>query len=69
MSARFVSALAAVLVCGALLHAQRPGVLRFTAPAPNSYVSGPIVLFVAYDGDEGSSAIQDVTFFANGQQV
>jgi Ca-activated chloride channel homolog len=69
MRIRPVYVLAAVYVCGALLHAQKPGVLRFTAPGPNSYVSGPIALFVAYEGEGGSSAIQDVTFFADGQQI
>src|SRR4029078_10705918 len=51
------------------LHAQSPGVLRFTAPPPNSYVSGPIALIVFYEGEGGSSAIEDVTFFADGQQI
>jgi hypothetical protein len=36
---------------------------------PNSYVSGPISLFVSYDGEGGSGAIEDVTFFADGQQI
>jgi VWFA-related protein len=51
------------------LHAQSPGVLRFTAPPPNSYVSGPIALIVFYEGEGGSAAIEDVTFFADGQQI
>lgn len=64
-----------VMVCvlgvaaAAATLAQKPGVLRFTAPPPNSYVSGPISLFVSYDGESGSAAIQDVTFFANGRQI
>ena len=59
-------AVAAVVVT---LHGQNPGSLRFTAPPPNSYVSGPIALFVTYEGEGGSSAIEDVTFFADGQQI
>ena len=55
-----------VAVAAITLHAQGPGVLRFTAPPPNSYVSGPITLAVAYDGEDG---IVDVTFFADGQQI
>lgn len=66
---RLVIACVAAIAGAAALHAQAPGVLRFTAPEPGGYVSGPVVLFVAYDGEGGSSAIQDVTFFANGQQI
>ena len=55
-----------VAVVAITLHAQNPGMLRFTAPPPNSYVSGPITLVVAYDGEDG---IEDVTFFADGQQI
>jgi Ca-activated chloride channel family protein len=69
MTRRVLCALTVALAGAALLQAQKPGVLRFTAPPPNSYVSGPIVLFVAYDGDGGSSAIEDVEFFADGRQI
>jgi Ca-activated chloride channel family protein len=69
MTKPFVCIVAAALITGVPMHGQQPGVLRFTAPAPNSYVSGPIVLFVAYEGEGGSSAIQDVTFFADGRQI
>lgn len=69
MTGRVMSVVTAALITGVLVHAQEPGALRFTAPPPNSYVSGPISLFVAYDGDGGSSAIQDVTFYADGQQI
>lgn len=69
MTKSFVCIVAAALITGVPMHGQQPGVLRFTAPAPNSYVSGPIVLFVAYEGEGGSSAIQDVTFFADGRQI
>ena len=69
MTRRVGCALACALVGAALLHAQQPGVLRFTAPQPNEYVTGPIVLFVAYDGPGGSSAIEDVTFYADGRQI
>lgn len=65
--------IAAVCVCAALatltLQAQKPGVLRFTSPPPGSYVAGPITLAVVYEGEGGSTAIQDVSFFADGRQV
>ena len=64
---------AAALTCLALaaitLHAQKPGVLRFTTPLPGSYVAGPFTLVVTYDGEGGNNAIQDVAFFADGRQV
>ena len=63
---RTVSVLLCAVAAAITLQAQNPGVLRFTAPPPNSYVSGPITLVVSYDGDFG---IEDVTFFANGQQI
>jgi Ca-activated chloride channel family protein len=69
MSGRFVCIVTAVLITAVLVRAQQPDSLRFTAPAPNSYVSGPLVLFVAFEGEGGSSAIQDVTFFADGRQI
>jgi len=69
MTGRLAGLLVAALTGVALLHAQQPGVLRFTAPPPNSYVSGPISLFVSFDGEGGSGAIEDVTFFADGQQI
>lgn len=69
MTGRFAWVVTAALITGVQVHGQQPGVLRFTAPAPNSYVSGPIVLFVAYEGEGGSSAVQDVTFFADGRQI
>src|SRR5687768_14519744 len=69
MTGRFVCIVTALLITGVLVHAQQPGTLRFTAPAPNSYVSGPVVLFVAYEGEGGSSAVQDVTFYADGRQI
>jgi VWFA-related protein len=51
------------------LHAQTPGTLRFVSPSPDSYLAGPTLLRVAYDGEAGGAAIADVTFFADGQQV
>jgi len=62
-----------VLVLAVLLamtvRAQTPGVLRFTYPPPNSYVSGPIILQVVYEGDGGSGAIKDVAFFADSLEI
>ena len=65
--------IAAVCICAAVatltLQAQKPGVLRFTFPAPGNYVAGPITLAVVYEGEGGTNAIQDVSFFADGRQV
>ena len=51
------------------IDAQKPGVLRFTSPPPNSYVAGPITLAVEYEGEGGADAVQNVAFFANGSQI
>ncbi len=62
---RTLAACALAIIAAITLQAQKPGALRFTAPPPNSYISGPITLIVDYEGS--SSEIEDVTFFANGQ--
>ena len=66
---RICAALALCLVATFAVRGQSPGALRFTAPAANSYVSGPIVLFVAYEGEGGSDAVKDVAFFADGKEI
>ena len=50
-------------------HAQTEATLRFVSPPPASYVSGVVLLKVAFAGAGGASAIEDVTFFADGKQV
>lgn len=50
-------------------HTQTAQTLRFISPPPGSYVTGPVLLRVAFDGDGGGSAIDDVTFFADGKQI
>jgi len=62
-------ALVLAVIGAVIAHAQKPGVLRFTAPLPTDYVSGPTVVLVQYDGEGGSSAIKDVTFYENGQEI
>jgi len=67
---RIMTALGCAMAVAALtLHAQKAGVLRFTEPPPNSYVVGPITLSVEYDGEGGNAALEDVTFFADGEQI
>jgi Ca-activated chloride channel family protein len=43
--------------------------LRFISPPSGSYVTGPVLLKVGFDGEGGGSAIDDVTFFADGKQI
>jgi VWFA-related protein len=50
-------------------RAQTEATLRFVSPPPASYVTGPVLLKVAFEGAGGASAIEDVTFFADGKQV
>jgi len=66
---RFVVAFLVSLVSIAALRAQSTPTLRFVSPPPGSYVTGPLVLRVAIDGEGGPSSIEDVTFFADGKQV
>lgn len=42
---------------------------RFVSPPPGAYVSGRLLLSVVHDGPGGGSAINDVTFYADGRQV
>ena len=50
-------------------RAQTEATLRFVSPPPASYVTGAVLLKVAFEGAGGASAIEDVTFFADGKQV
>jgi VWFA-related protein len=68
MPHRLVIALLVLLVAITALHAQSTATLRFVSPPPGAYVTGPVVLRVAIEGD-GASAIEDVTFFADGKQI
>ena len=43
--------------------------IRFVSPTDDTYLSGPVLLKVAIDGQAGPSLIEDVTFFADGRQV
>ena len=66
---RTATAVFCALIAAITLHAQKPGVLRFTSPPPNGLVTGLVSIFVEYEGEGGSSAIADVTFFADGQEI
>jgi VWFA-related protein len=66
---RFVVALLVSLAGITALRAQSTTTLRFVSPPPGSYVTGPLVLRVAVEGEGGPSAIEDVTFFADGKQI
>jgi len=66
---RFVIALLVLLGGITALRAQSTATLRFVSPPPGSYVTGPLVLRVAIEGEGGPSAIEDVTFFADGKQI
>lgn len=50
-------------------HTQSAPTLRFTSPTDDTYVSGPLLLKVAIDGQGGPSLVEDVTFFADGRQI
>jgi VWFA-related protein len=69
MSPRPLMVCLVALVAAAALRAQSPGTLRFISPPPDSYLSGPVLLTVGYDGEGGPGAILDVTFFADGRQI
>jgi VWFA-related protein len=66
---RFVVAFLVSVAAVVTLRAQSTATLRFVFPPPGSYVSGPVVLKVAIEGEGGASAIDDVTFFADGKQI
>lgn len=66
---RAVAALSLAVLVASVAHGQNSPGLRFTAPPPNSYVSGRITLIVAYEGDGGNAAVEEVTFFADGKQI
>lgn len=66
---RAVLGFAALLTAVALQAQQAPGTLRFISPPADSYLAGPVLLRVGYDGEGGGSAIVDVTFFADGEQI
>ena len=66
---RFVVALLVSLASITALRAQSTPTLRFVSPPPGSYVTGPLVLKVAVEAEGGPSAIEDVTFFADGKQI
>jgi len=51
------------------LRTQTTTTLRFVSPPPGAYVTGSVLLKVAIEGEGGPSAIEDVTFFADGKQI
>jgi VWFA-related protein len=70
MTARtFSVALLLSLIADAELRAQTTQTLRFISPPAGAYITGPVLLKVGFDGDGGGSAIDEVTFFADGKQV
>ncbi len=60
---------AALLVLGAATSLRGQAGLRFVSPDNGGFVSGVVSIEVAYDGPGGASAVEDVTFFANGRQI
>ena len=69
MARTLAVALLLTLVGGAVARTQATPTLRFISPPPGVYVTGPVLLKVGFDGDGGGSAIDDVTFFADGKQI
>ena len=70
MTARtFSVALLLSFVIGAEPRTQTTQTLRFISPPPGAYVTGPVLLKVGFDGEGGGSAIDEVTFFADGKQI
>lgn len=61
-------ALGVVLIARAAVG-QGGGTLKFTSPAPDSYLSGSTRLAVTYDGPGGDDAILDVTYYVAGKEV
>jgi Ca-activated chloride channel family protein len=55
---------------GAAFQAQpdAPG-MRFVSPTADTYLSGPVLLRVVFEGAAARASVQDVTFFADGAQV
>jgi VWFA-related protein len=66
---RFLVALLFSFASVIALRTQTTTTLRFVSPAPGAYVTGPVLLRVAVEGEGGPSAIEDVTFFADGTQI
>src|SRR5262245_33619904 len=65
----FAVALLLSLVTTVALRSQTTETLRFVSPAAGSYVTGLVLLRAAFDGQGSGSAVEDVTFFADGKQV
>jgi len=66
---RFLVALLLSFASVIALRTQTTATLRFVSPPPGAYVTGPVVLRVAFEGEGGATAIEDVTFFADGKQI
>ena len=66
---RFLVALLFSVASVIALRTQTTTTLRFVSPVPGAYVTGPVLLRVAVEGEGGPSAIEDVTFFADGTQI
>jgi Ca-activated chloride channel homolog len=69
MTRRLLLACLASLCIPASTGAQTSGSLRFVSPTATTYLTGPVVMRVTADGLPAGDALQEVTFFADGQQV
>jgi hypothetical protein len=69
---RITTAVAAALVAAlSVAGAQEkpPLVIRWVSPTADTYLAGPVLLRVIFDGEGGGTLVDDVTFFADGKQV
>jgi len=66
---RFLVAVLFSLASVIALRTQATSTFRFVSPPPGAYVTGPVLVRVAFEGEGGPAAIEDVTFFADGKQI
>jgi len=67
---RSAAGLALVVSALSLGAAQAPALtIRWVSPTADTYLTGPVLLRVIFDGAGGGTLVEDVTFFADGKQV
>ena len=67
---RSATGLALVVSALSLGAAQAPALtIRWVSPTADTYLTGPVLLRVIFDGAGGGTLVEDVTFFADGKQV